>query len=184
MADLTGRILNGAFLSFSPSGKPLVMIELNEREAALNMVDELKAEEKLAIKVSKFREKRSLDANAYFHLLVNKIARKVNKRDDEVKRDMVFSYGTLARDENGDLIGAMLPEGAEVERFYPYARNYKTEYRDGRAYSCYLFYERTRDLDTAQMAKLIEGTIQEAQNLGIETRPQWEVDSLLEHWRN
>lgn len=184
MADLTGRILNGAYLSFSPSGKPLVMFELNEKDSALNMVDELKLEEKLTLKVSKFREKRSLDANAYFHLLVNKIARATNKSDDEVKREMVMSYGTLARDEKGDLIGAMLPAGADIERFYPYARNYKTEYRDGRAYDCYLFYERTRDLDTAQMSKLIEGTVQEAKNLGIEVRPQWEIDSLLEHWRN
>jgi len=184
MADLTGRILNGAYLSFSPSGKPLVMFELNEKDSALDMVDELKLEEKLTLKVSKFREKRSLDANAYFHLLVNKIARAVNKSDDEVKQEMVMSYGTLARDENGDLIGAMLPAGANVERFYPYARNYKTEWRDGREYNCYLFYERTRDLDTAQMSKLIEGTVQEAKNLGIETRPAWEIASLLEHWRN
>jgi hypothetical protein len=183
MHDLTGRILNGGYLSFSPSGKPLVMLELNERESALNMVDELKNED-LSIRIGKQTKKRSLDANAYFHLLVNKIARKVNRSDDDVKREMVFSYGTLARDEDGQLVGAMLPEGVEIERFYPYARNYKTEYRDDRAYSCYLFYERTRDLDRTQFSKLLEGTVQECKNLGIETRPQWEIDSLLENWRN
>lgn len=183
MVDLTGRIINGAFLSFSPSGKPLVMFELDDRENALKMVDEFKSLETVTLRIGKPTKKRSLDANAYFHLLVNKIASKMNVSDDEMKRSLVKSYGTLARDENGDLIGAMLPAGVDVERFYPYARNYKTIYREGREYSCYLFYERTRDLDTAQMSRLIEGTVQEAKNLGIEVRPQWEIDSLLQQWR-
>lgn len=180
MFELSGRILNVSFDYLT--GKPIVSFELNERQSALNMVDALKCLNKLALKVSKFRQKRSLDANAYFHLLVNKIATETNQSDDDVKRNLVKSYGTLARDENGDLIGAMLPAGADVDRFYPYTRNYKTEYRDGKEYTCYLFYERTRDLDTAQMSHLIEGTVQEAKALGIEVKPQAEIDSLLGAW--
>lgn len=180
MYELTGRILNVSFDYLT--GKPIVAFELNERQSALNMVDALKSLVKLTIKVSKFRQKRSLDANAYFHLLVNKIAMETNQSDDEIKRKLVKSYGTLARDENGDLIGAMLPASVDVDRFYPYTRNYKTEWRDGKEYTCYLFYERTRDLDTAQMSHLIEGTVQEAKALGIEVKPQEEIDSLLGAW--
>ena len=180
MHELTGKISGVSFDYVS--GKPMVTFEMNERQSALDMVDALKGFDKLTLRVGKFKKKRSLDANAYFHLLVNKIARNMLVSDDEVKQRLVKSYGTLARDENGDLIGAMLPAGVDVDRFYPYTRNYKTEWRDGKEYTCYLFYERTRDLDTAQFSHLLEGTIQEAKNLGIEVKSQEEIDSLLERW--
>lgn len=180
MYELTGRILNVSFDYLT--GKPIVTFELNERKPSLNMVDALKSLEKLALKVSRFRQKRSLDANAYFHVLVNKIAMETNQSDDEVKRTLVKRYGTLARDEDGNLIGAMLPAGVDPDRFYPYTRNYKTEYRDGKEYTCYLFYERTRDLDTLQFSHLLEGTVSEAKELGIETKTKEELDSILGAW--
>lgn len=181
MVELSGSVSNIA-ISYA-TGKPLLTLEVNEdRRTLMQMFDELKAAEKLSIKIGKYKQKRSLDANAYFHLLVNKIAAKLNSSDDEVKRNLVKSYGTLARDGNGDLIGAMLPAGVDVDRFYPYTRNYKTEYRDGREYNCYLFYERTRDLNTAQMSHLIEGTVAEAKSLGIEVKPKEEIESLLRQW--
>lgn len=181
MYELTGRILSVSFDYLT--GKPIVTLEMNERQPALNMVDALKSQDKLTLKVSKFKQKRSLDANAYFHVLVNKIAMETNQSDDEIKRRLVKSYGTLARDDNGDLIGAMLPAGADVDRFYPYTRNYKTEWRDGKEYTCYLFYERTRDLDTAQMSHLIDGAVQEAKALGIETKSREEIESMMKNWR-
>lgn len=181
MHDLTGRIANIA-VSYV-TGKPILTLEVDEdKETLLHIFEGLKAAEKLTIKLGKYRKKRSLDANAYFHLLVNKIAAKLKTSDEEVKRNLVCSYGVLARDENGELIGAMLPAGVDVERFYPYTRNYKTVYQNGKEYNCYLFYERTRDLNTADMARLIEGTISEAKSLGIETKCQEEVDSLLRQW--
>ena len=180
MYELTGKIVSVSFDYLT--GKPRVTLELNERQSALNMVDALKSLEKLAVKLGKFRKKRSLDANAYFHLLVNKIAAATNMSDDEAKRMLVKRYGTLARDEEGGLIGAMLPAGADIDRFYPYTRDYKTMWLDGKEYTCYLFYERTRDLDTAQMSHLIEGTVSEAQALGIETKSKEEIDSLLNAW--
>lgn len=180
MYELTGKLRYS--VSFTAKGQPIITLELNEKTAALKMLDDLHGAEKLSIRIGKHRKKRSLDANAYFHVLVNQIADKTNSSDDEVKRNLVKSYGTLARDENGDLIGAMLPADADIDRFYPYTRNYKTVWQDGREYSCYLFYERTRDLNTAQMAHLIEGTVTEAKNLGIETKPKEELESLLGAW--
>lgn len=177
MAELTGRLRYN--VSFTEKGNPIITLELNERVPALKMVDELHDAEKLTINIGKFKQKRSLDANAYFHVLVNMIARNQNLSDNEVKRRLVKDYGTLARDDNGELVGAMLPADANIDRFYPYTRNYKTEYRDGKEYSCYLFYKRTRELTSSEMAKLIEGTINEAKQLGIETRSPDEIARML-----
>ena len=181
MHELSGCISNIA-ISYA-SGKPLLTLEVNEDARTLEKICEgLRAAEKLTIKIGKFTKKRSLDANAYFHVLVNAIARKMGASDDEIKRKMVQEYGTLARHDNGDLIGAMLPAEVDIEKIYPYTRNYKTEYRGGKEFSCYLFYKRTRELDSSEMARLIEGTIWEAKRLGLETRSREEIDSLLDSW--
>ncbi len=182
MFELVGHVSNIA-MTYG-SSKPSLIIEVEENASSLfQIVDELRKHEKVSIKFDKIGKKRSLDANAYFHLLVNRIAAKTGLSDDETKKWLVKSYGTLARDENGNLIGAMLPAGVDVERFHPYAKDYKTEYRDGKEYTCYLFYERTRDLDTTQMSHLIDGTVQEAKNLGIETLRPEQLSIMKEAWR-
>ena len=126
-------------------------------------------EKEISAEIKVYRKPRSLDANAYFHLLVNKIAAALGSSDEEVKQQLVVKYGALETDEDGNAYGAMLPATADIDRFYPYTRCYKTEERNGKTYRCYLFYKRTRDMDTKEMSHLIDGTISEAKALDIET---------------
>lgn len=49
----------------------------------------LEHDQEYDFKISKHSKKRSLNANAYFHLLVNQLARKMNISDDEMKVIMV-----------------------------------------------------------------------------------------------
>ena len=123
----------------------------------------------IRVEIKQWREPRSKDANAYFHVIVNKIAEHQKLGDDEVKRWLVSEYGTLARDEEGQLIGAMLPVGADIDQFYPYTRLYKVKNIEGRDYACCLFYKRTRTLDSAEFSRLIDGAVYEAHMLGIDT---------------
>ena len=37
--------------------------------------------------------------------------------------------------------------------------------------------------DTAEMSRLIDEAVSEAKRLGIETKPQWEIDSMLKEWQ-
>jgi hypothetical protein len=37
--------------------------------------------------------------------------------------------------------------------------------------------------DTAEMSRLIDEAVGEAKRLGIETKPQWEIDSMLKEWQ-
>lgn len=132
--------------------------------------------------IKKWREPRSKNANAYFHVLVNKIAEVQSLGDDEVKRGLVVEYGALARDEDGNTMGAMLPVSANMDDFYPYYRCYKTMELDGREYCCYLFYKRTHLLDSKEMARLIDGAIHVAQELGIDTDTPEQVARYKEEW--
>lgn len=129
-----------------------------------------------------WREKRSLNANSYFHVLVDKIAKKMQLGADEVKAQMVLEYGAIAA-EGGERIIVALPKSVDVNDYYPYAKwigDFTT--KNGRLYSQYIFYKQTHTLDKAEMAQLIEGVIWEAQQLGIETRTPDELASLIENW--
>lgn len=134
------------------------------------------------VEIKKWRRPRSRDANAYFHVLVNKIAEAQSLGDDEVKRSLVVEYGALAKDENGNTLGAMLPVTADMDDFYPYYRCYKTMTLEGREYNCYLFYKRTHTLDTKEMARLIDGAIYVAKGLGIDTDTPEQIARYKEEW--
>ena len=66
--------------------------------------DELQGVE-LDIEIKKHRNSRSLSANAYFHVLVNKIAMELRTSEETIKAQLVTDYGTLARDGDGQIIG-------------------------------------------------------------------------------
>lgn len=123
----------------------------------------------LEITIKKWRKKRSNDANAYFHVLVNAIAEARGLSDDEVKRKLVADYGILARDEDGQIIGFKLPPSVNVDSIYPYTRLYKQVDENGKQFNCYLVYKRSSEMDTKEMARLIDGAIWEAKELGIDT---------------
>lgn len=175
MGILTGRI---ASIAFSVDGKLLISLEVNEGQEALKTAQKLKDSPTISIKLSAYKKKRSLDANAYFHLLVNKIAAKIRSSDEEVKRNMVLNYGVIARDDDGMIFGAMIPAGKSIAPFYPYAKCYKTDFVGGKEVDCYLFYKRTRDMTTTEFSRLLEGTVHEAKNLGIETMTPEELERI------
>ena len=99
-----GRIVD---LSFGINRKQRLTLEIDGD--ARELYDQLHEVEKLDIEIKKHREKRSLSANAYFHVLVNKIARVMGDSDEETKRALVTNYGVYARDDDGLIIGFKLP---------------------------------------------------------------------------
>ena len=127
--------------------------------------------ERLTAALAWYREQRSLNANAYFHVLVDKIAEK-----------MQLGYGTMAT-EGGDVIIVALPKSANVSEYYPYAK-WIADFtaKNNKPYSQYVFYKHTHTLDRAEMARLIDGVVYEAKELGIETRTPDELASLIENW--
>lgn len=135
-------------------------------------------EKEISAEIKVYRKPRSMDANAYFHLLVNKIATAMDSSDEEIKKWLVVKYGTVETDEDGNAYGAMLPASAEIDRFYPYTRCYKTQELGGKTYRCYLFYKRTRDMDSKEMSHLIDGTVFEAKALDIETMTPDQIAEL------
>ena len=82
-----------------------VMLANGEQRLTIQTKDDLRGlfdslcDKDVTADVKKYRLPRSLDANAYFHLLVNRIAATVGSSDEEVKRELVVRYGTVETDE-------------------------------------------------------------------------------------
>ncbi len=146
-----------------------------------DMFDKLKDKD-LDIEIKQHREKRSKNANAYFHVLVNKIAGETGESDDAVKTRLVIDFGVAAKDEDGLTIGFKLPSTVDVSRIYPYTRLFDQRVENGKTFNCYLVLKQTHEMNTKEMARLIDGAIQEAKELGIETDTPETLKRYQEQW--
>lgn len=132
--------------------------------------------------VKEYKEKRSNDANAYFHVLVNKLARYLNISDQEMKIKMNLQYGTIAKDGKGNSVGVKIPKGTDITQFYDYAKWFGECEENGIKFDKYLFYKQTHTLNTKEMSELINGVVEECKERGIETKTPAEIKSLLDRW--
>lgn len=138
---------------------------------------------KYSVEIKEYRERRSLDANAYFHVLVGKIAEAMDLGFEEVKTNLVTEYGAFERDEDGVKVGFKLPASVNVETIYRYVKCFDTREENGKLFNCYIVFKHTHLMDSKEMSRLIDGTVYEAKNLGIETMPPAKLAALVEGWR-
>ncbi len=82
---MKGRLID---LSLTRKQRITLEVDIDYRE----QFDELKDAD-VEIEIKKFRKKRSLSANAYLHVLISKIARKLGESEELVKRHLVTEYG-------------------------------------------------------------------------------------------
>ena len=136
----------------------------------------------LDIEIKKHREKRSKSANAYFHVLVNKIAAERGGSDEATKASLVVEYGALAKDTDGLTVGFKLPASVDVSTIYPYVKCFDTRVENGKMFKCYLVYKQTHLMDSKEMARLIDGAIEVAKELGIETDTPEQLARYKEDW--
>ena len=134
----------------------------------------------ITVEVDKWSEKRSIQANAYFHVLANLIAKETKSSMDDVKKMLVQQYGTLARGTDGRLAGVILPPNTKVEDYWPYVKFYG---KDERGFDMYFFFKRTSELNKEEMNRLISGTIDEAKALNIETMTPDELERMIGRWK-
>ena len=153
-------------------------IDLGSSGSAKKVIDEFKDKD-LRVEVREWKEHRSLSANAYFHVLVNKIAGRMNLGEDEVKRSLVLDYGTVAEDKDGNMILLNLPDGTEPESLGIKYSKWLSAYQDhGRTKNTYLIYNETHRLDTKEFSRLVDGAVQTAKDLGIEVMIPQDLERL------
>lgn len=118
------------------------------------------------------RKKRSLDANAYFWVLVGKIADKLRASKDEIYFEMLKKYGQS--------ITVTVRAGLDLSRAgFKYYELFKDGISAGKPFEAYRVFIGSSQYDTREMSVLIDGVVQEAKELGIETLTQLELAEIL-----
>lgn len=180
MEKLTGKILD---MSLDlKTGKAKLMLELNEKQSALNVYESLNQEEKLSIDIKKYRNKRSLDANAYFWVLADKLAEHHNISKEEV-------YLTNIRDIGGNTETVCVKNNTVDKLCKTWRENglgWITETFPSKIEGCtnVTLYFGSSTFDSSQMSRLISNIVQDCQAVGIETKTPEEIDSLLSLWKD
>ena len=176
--DLTGKVV-GASLNFD-SGKFRITFEVNENETVKAGYGKLKAQGKLKIKAVRYTQKRSLDANAYFHVLVGKIAEALIISKARAKNMLICKYGQPLILPNGEIMFYETNAPEEYMMELETIHSIPVEYIGNR--TVYKFYRGSHTYDTAEMSKLIDGTVADAKELGIDTITPTELKEMKERW--
>lgn len=124
------------------------------------------------VKLKQHKEKRSLDANAYYWCLLTKLARIHGWSNAEAHNRMLRDYGQYEQVE-GQLIAIPLPDTDQAEREvlnkmeYHLALSPKVTIMKGETKRVYLLLRGSSTYNTEEMARLISGLIEECRYSGI-----------------
>ncbi len=142
------------------------------------------------VKLKQHREKRSLDANAYYWCLLTKLAKIHGWSNAEAHNRMLRDYGQYERVE-GQLIAVPLPDTDQTEREvlskmeYHLALSPKVTIMKGETKRVYLLLRSSSTYNTEEMTRLISGLIEECRYSGIpdsEIMTPFEKQKLYEQY--
>lgn len=178
---MTGKIKD---ISTSITGEAVVSLAIEESAQHIPGLTELyQAGDRLAVKISKYRRRRSLEANAYHWTLCGKIARACHTDADTIHYRLMLRYGTPLVDDAGRPLTITARADVDMEKCGIYGRLISARADGDTGYYTYMLIKRSRDYDSKEMSDLIDGTVSEAQEMGVETLPPVEIEALKEALR-
>ena len=171
---MTGRIVGQ--MALSPERRPLLTIELTGNFSTFinKQLDRLQGKV-LDITLVQHRERRSLDANAYFWELLGKLAETLDTDRDGLYLAYVKQAG-VAKDFT------LLPKDVDTfcAAWHRLGKGWPTELvdYDGDSKMIVRAYYGSSSYNTKQMSRLIDNLVQDAQALGITTESPEKIEEL------
>lgn len=126
--------------------------------------------------IKEYKEKRSLNANAYAWKLITEIGNVLRKSKEEVYLQMLKDYG---QQEMVSVLSSINPEG-----FFKYYEKAGTSVLNNKEFTHYRIFKGTSEYDTKEMSIFIDGVVEEAKQLDIETKTPNELEELKRMWDN
>ena len=120
--------------------------------------------------VKEHKEKRTLTQNAYMWSLINEIANKMRLSKEDTYIKMLKDYSQVAK--------VTVRADIEVSRFFKYYEFERVTQINGVNFNIYKVYEGSSKMDKNEFRVLLDGVIQEAQQLGICTLTPNEIERL------
>lgn len=175
---ISGKIV-GANIGFMTK-KPQLTLEINELNVFKQLVDDMNGCEKLSIEIKPFRERRSLDANAYAWVLMDKLASKTGESKENIYREYIRHIGG-----NSDIVCAKNSVVEKLRKWW--GKNgigWVTDTLPSKIEGCtnVILYYGSSTYDTAQMSRLLDLIIQDCKELDIPTETPDEIARLKALW--
>ena len=165
---MKGRIKD---LGFGMGGDLTVTLSLPRHHA-----EDLKAlvDVDVAVDVKKWRNKRSLSANAYCWVLISKIAESMRPplSKEDVYLEMLKRYGQTG------IISVQADKAAPVKRELKYWESVGTGTVAGKDFEHIRLWVGSSNYDSLEMNLFVQGIVSEAKELGIETLTPQELAQL------
>ena len=156
------------------------LVSFTTRDDPGQMFDDLK-DVAVKVEVKKASKHRSLSANNYAWVLIDKIAEVTGKTVTEVYQNAIREIGGVS--EYYGMKEAAYESFCEIWTKDHLGR--QVEIIPGSAKPGWInvrAWKGSSDFDSAQMARLIDSLIQDAENLGIPTVPDEEVERMVSRW--
>lgn len=160
-------------VSLTMEGGLKVTFLITDKEKALREIEAIKDAQELIITAKPHKAKRSLDANAYFWVLCDRIAKRLSSDKWTIYLLQLSKYGVFA-----DL--QIMTQALEIlkEKF-----RYIEVLQEGEESSTVRCYFGSSTYNTKEMSDLIHGTVSDAGSLGIDTATPEEVERMLAIWK-
>lgn len=151
----------------------------------VDSIDEINGIEGIvSIIVKKIHHKRSLNANAYFHLLVGKIAEKNHTSKARTKNLLMARYGQEEMIDGKRYVISVDSSIPICEREDIHCKAIGYGYVKDKEFTHYCVLRPTHLYDSLEMAALIDGTVEEAKELGIPTLSENEIKHMEQLWNS
>lgn len=125
--------------------------------------------------------RRSLDQNSFYWVLVGRIAKYIEASTIEVHNTMLRRYG-VPKLMDGQMMYVMLPDTEEVERktlgdmtTHLRPTSQTKEGKQNVTFRVYVIMKGSSEMDTNEMASLINGAQSECREMGLPWQVPWEV---------
>lgn len=163
-----------------------VQIRLDKKDAAeiVRTFSGITPGEEYDITIKKHRAGRSLNANNYHWTLCEQIARFLKTSKYQVHNQLLIDYGVDWADRDGKRTYVLMKDddrylSMETTHYRP---TDAIEDRKGTMYRWFVLLLPSHLMDTAQMSALIDGTVNEAKELGIDTRTPDDIERMKQQW--
>ena len=162
-----------------------ITFSAEDRREVLRLAESYK-DKRLRIDVKKYTEKRSLTANGYYWTLVAKLAGALGISNARAHNMLLRRYGQPWIFD-GEEVRVMIPDTADAElailedeREHMKPTSEIVVDKAGTFRRVYKLLRGSHDYDREEFGRLIDGTVDECKQMGLETLPPDELARMME----
>ncbi len=126
------------------------------------------------VEIKEYKKRRSLNANAYAWVLINKIANVMRLSKEDVYLNMLKHYG------QSQIVSIV--SDVNITGYFKYYEIIGTSTLNGKEFNHIKVFKGSSEYDTKEMSIFIDGIVEEAKQLDIETLTPDQLANLKAIW--